>query len=228
MGVIRPPWIPRKWFRSCPFNYCDHFGDKEVLGKVCVVCREDLKNNIPSEYYYEIKTTPSDLWEETISLVVNNKLIDLEDDKDYAAIPVYRMIQQYGYHIHSAIQGLQSVPEKADIQLVNKSMDVLSHSRFYIVVKLTRALSSREAAQGREFDFGIADSKTSAFFAYIAIKRNARALLALSKHRPLVNRRVYYLKLASVSVELYEMIQQEFFPDDKLIYEEIGCNDFKE
>ena len=43
MGVIKPPWISQEWFRKCPFNYCDHFGDKKLLATVCKICKEDIE-----------------------------------------------------------------------------------------------------------------------------------------------------------------------------------------
>ena len=42
MGVIRPPWISKEWFTKCPFNYCDHFGNQEVLATICKICRDDV------------------------------------------------------------------------------------------------------------------------------------------------------------------------------------------
>lgn len=43
MGVIRPPWVSKKWFDMTPFNYCDHSGDKDKLAAVCKICREEIE-----------------------------------------------------------------------------------------------------------------------------------------------------------------------------------------
>jgi hypothetical protein len=43
MGIVQPPWISKKWFMECPFNYCDHFGDQEELALMCKVCKEEIE-----------------------------------------------------------------------------------------------------------------------------------------------------------------------------------------
>ena len=43
MGVIKPPWVSKKWFNKTPFNYCDHFGDEEKLTTVCKICKEEIE-----------------------------------------------------------------------------------------------------------------------------------------------------------------------------------------
>lgn len=72
----------------------------------------------------------------------------------------------------------------------------------------------------------LADSKTSALFAYTTIERNSRALLALAKHKPLINLKVKHLRFAAVSLEVAQMIQDTFLPEDTLAYEEIGCEEY--
>lgn len=42
MGVVKPPWVSKDWFAQCPFNYCDHFGEKEILATVCKICKDEL------------------------------------------------------------------------------------------------------------------------------------------------------------------------------------------
>lgn len=72
----------------------------------------------------------------------------------------------------------------------------------------------------------LADSKTSAPFAYVAVQRNCRALLALVKRKPLIEWRDEHLKLAKLSLRVSALIKEEFFPLEDLIYEEFGCDDF--
>lgn len=43
MGVVKLPWVDQDWFARASFNYCDHFGNKEILAKMCFVCREELE-----------------------------------------------------------------------------------------------------------------------------------------------------------------------------------------
>src|SRR3990167_1008574 len=58
MGVIKPPWVDRYWFARCPFNYCDHFGDKEVLATMCKICKDEL---LREDFYRKIGKDPHDL-----------------------------------------------------------------------------------------------------------------------------------------------------------------------
>lgn len=43
MGIVQPPWVTSRWFKSVPFNYCDHFGDKEELSLMCKICMDDIE-----------------------------------------------------------------------------------------------------------------------------------------------------------------------------------------
>lgn len=74
----------------------------------------------------------------------------------------------------------------------------------------------------------LADSKTSALFTYMAIERNSRALAALAKHKLLHHLKEKHLKLAAISLELIEIVREEFFPEEKLESKEFGCEEYDE
>lgn len=107
------------------------------------------------------------------------------------------------------------------------AVDVFSHSRYYIVVKTGRALSSRWEEK-RDPEDDTFDAKTSAFLAYVAIERNSRAALALARHKPLTELKQQHLKFAKASLEVALALKQEFFPKDKLLYSEFGCENYDE
>lgn len=242
MGVIRPPWVSKEWFAQCPFNYCDHFGDKELLASVCKICKEEIERE---ERYtkegkdpYDMKNVLRDIGKDLalamtmVSKKAREMGIDIDnipDEEDseppHESYPMFNTIKKYGDKIENAIKNLEIIPINADTHLVLKTVDVLSHSRYYIIAKIGRALSSRwDEAKYPEDDLD--DSKTSAFLAYIAIERNSSAFLALSSHKPLVALKKKYLELAHASLVVCELIKEEFFQHDKLEYEEFGYSEF--
>lgn len=244
MGVVKPPWVSKDWFAQCPFNYCDHFGEKEILATVCKICKDELNRlklyKKAGEDPYDIKNVFKDVAENlshTMQLVQEeaermgmdlDSIPDEEDDTPPAEnYPIYNLMRKYSKQVEKIIKSLEFVPPNADIQLVEKAVDSLAHSQHYILAKTYRALSSRweeaKSPLGDELD----DAKTSAFLAYLAIERNARALLAVSKHKLLGNKEKY-LKFALVSFEMAKMLQEEFFPDEKLLYKEFGCEEYDE
>lgn len=245
MGVIRPPWISKAWFSKCPFNYCDHFGDKEILATVCKICKDELMRNRlyqnAGKNPYAIENVFDDVvqnFQQAIHMIEKDaerlgidldNLPEIEDEEPPSPEkrPLYNVLQGYRKQIQKTIQELQIIPSAADQALVEKTVDVLDHSQLYMIVKIARALHSRLEEKDDPIMQELADSKTSTFFAYIAVKRNGAALLALSKHKPLHTRREVYLKLAAISMEVAAMIQEEFFPDEKLIYEEFGYQGFE-
>jgi hypothetical protein len=123
---------------------------------------------------------------------------------------------------------LEFVPPDTNARLVMKAGDVLSHSRSYAQVKIARALSSRWRERKRD-EIEIADSKTSALFAYLAIDRNRRTLKRLSKYKPLARLRKSFLKMSKISADLLEVIKGEFFPKDEIaetVSDEFGCDSY--
>lgn len=240
MGVIRPPWVSKEWFDKCPFNYCDHFGDQELLAAVCKICKEDLQRR---EFYKKAGKDPND-WKYvfkdlTDDLVKVHKMLDKEakrlgidlnnlDDIEEAPEPetytIFNLVKRYGNQVEKIIKHLQTVPIDADLSLIIKVVYALSHSRHYIIAKTGRALSSRwEEEKDPEDDLN--DSKTSALFVYVAIERNSRALLALSKHKSLRYLKEKLIKFADISLNMAQLIKEEFFPKDKLIYKELGSEE---
>jgi hypothetical protein len=225
MGLIRPPWISKSWFIRYPFNYCDHFGDKKILAKVCVICKEDLKTG-HKDIKQVLKQVGRNL-AKTIKLVRKDakamgididNLQDMENepDPDPNTNVLYRIVCKYGEQIDIFRKLFEFVPQETNVDLLSRVIDVLDHSRFYMISKIRRALSNDD----------LEDSKTSAFLAYIAVERNSRALLALSRHRPLCDHKMQILLLAENSLNVITLIQEEFFPDEILEYEEFGYYDF--
>lgn len=245
MGVIKPPWISQEWFRSCPFNYCDHFGNKKLLASVCKICKEDVER---VERYkrtgkdpYEMKNVLDDVAEnfaKTLAFVqtqakemgidLNNLSEEEEDPYNLHQEPIFKVIVKYGDRVEQTTRDLEVVPIDADLKLLEKVLDVLSHSRHYVIAKIGRALHSREEERFDLMMQDLADSKTSALFAYVAIQRNCRALLALVKHKPLIDWREAHLKLAKLSLKVSNLIKEDFFPLDDLTYEEFGYEDFNQ
>lgn len=243
MGVIRPPWVSKDWFSQCPFNYCDHFGDKEVLATVCKICKDEPQRE---KLYKKAGKDPHDLkyvfQDVADSLAQTMKMIqekakemgvdldnrdDVEEPPPPEKDPIFNLIKKYGDKIDRAIKELYFLPVDTDKYLIEKALDVLSHSRHYIIAKTARALSSRWEEQ-RDSEDDLFDSKTSAFLAYIAMERNSRAFLTLSKHRPLLELKQEHLKLASLSIKMVDLLKEEFFPQDKLNYSEFGCDSYNE
>jgi hypothetical protein len=246
MGIIHPPWISKKWFSECPFNYCDHFGDVEELALMCKICKEDI------EWREKLKKEgkdPND-WGEVFKEVGKNFAltmamvqekakemgIDLSnvDEEGYEQPPsaarykVFRIVRTYGDKVEMMLKSLEEVPIDTNIRLIMKARDVLSHSRSYAQVKIARALSSRwRERKGDEIEQEIADSKTSALFAYMAIDRNKRTFIRLARHRPLFALAKRFLKIAKISADLLDIVKGEFFPEDDIdMNEEFGCDSY--
>lgn len=246
MGVIRPPWISKDWFSKCPFNYCDHFGNQHILASICKICKDELQRKEfykkagkdPYDWKYVFQDVAEDLaqtmrmvQEDAKRLGINlDNLPDQEEEEPPSneSFPIFNLIRKYGDQVEKVIKNLQEVPVDADMTLIEKAVDVLSHSRHYIIAKTSRALHSRFEEQDDSIMEELADSKTSAFFAYMAIDRNSKALAALTRHKPLHYLKEKHLKLAAVSLEMAEMIREEFFPDEKLDYKEFGCEEYDE
>ncbi|MBI2420932.1 MAG: hypothetical protein HYV38_02505 [Candidatus Levybacteria bacterium] len=242
MGVIKPPWVSEKWFNRTPFNYCDHFGDKERLATKCRICKDEIdrleRYKKEGKDPYDMKNVFEDLGKDlALAMAMVTKkakemgidLDNLPDEEDEAppheSYPIFNTVGKYGNKIEGASKELKIIPIDTDTKLVLKAVDAFSHSRHYVVAKIGRVLSSRWE-EAKDPDDDLDDSKTSAFLAYIAIDRNSRAFLALAEHKPLNSMKVKHLKLAKLSLELCELIKEEFFPDERLEYEEFGYNDF--
>lgn len=226
-----------------PFNYCDHFGNQEVLATICKICRDDVQRK---KLYKKAGKDPYD-WEYVFqdladNLVEVHKMIEkdakrlgidlnnLPDEEDNApepeTYPIFNIVRDYGDQVEKIIKNLSEVPIDTNIELVTKAVDVLAHSRSYIIAKTARALHSKYEESGDPIMEELADSKTSALFAYMAIERNSRALFALAKHKPLRELKENHLKFAAVSVEVAQMIQDTFFSKDTLTFEELGCEEY--
>ena|SRR3990167_4363032 len=242
MGVIKPPWVSQKWFRQCPFNYCDHFGNKQRLAEVCRICQDELEYHArcvrEGKDPYDMKNVFKEIGDnfakimamiqeeaERMGIDLNNLDDDYEEPPPSKIYPVYRLIAKYGYQVGSIIKNLSEIPIDADVELVSKAIDVFSHSRHYVIAKISRALSSRWTEE-KDTEDDTEDSKTSALFAYMAIERNSRAALALAKHKALKDLKQKHLKFAKLSIELAQIVKREFFPKYKLNFREFGAEDY--
>lgn len=242
MGLIKPPWISQEWFRKCPFNYCDHFGEKKLLATVCIICKEDVerieKYQKEGKDPYDSKNVLDDVGKDLaealalVSIQAEEMGIDLdnlpeeEEIYDCCKERIYKIAVKYGDKVELVMKNLEVVPIDTDLKLLEKVMDVLSHSRHYVIAKIGRALHSREEERYDLYMVDLADSKTSALFVYVAIQRNCRVLLALVKHKPLIDLREEHLKFAKLSLKISELIRKEFFPYEDLNFKEFGYKDF--
>ena len=243
MGIIKPPWISDEWFKQCPFNYCDHFGDKEKLSLVCRICREEeahiqrcKEQGIdPYDPRVVLKVVDQN-FKKAMRLIENDAKrlgIDLTDmpeeperkEKDIMSLKIYKLAEKYGNHVHQIINYIGKHAFSLNDDIMVKTIDALSHSRFYVNAKIYRALGSAQEELD-DPDDDLFDSKTSAFLAYIAVERNVRAILFLTrsmKASPLKRR---LLEFADISVEFAELIRHGFFALDDLVYEEFGAEEY--
>lgn len=244
MGVIKPPWITNEWFRQCPFNYCDHFGNQERLAEVCKICKEELEykarclvegkdpNDIGEafkvigENFARVKAMVQEE-AKRMGIDLNNINDDYEESPPAKNYPIYKLVTKYGDTVERIVNNLSLVPKDSDMELLTKAVDAFSHSRYFAIVKTARALSSQWEEE-KDLEDDIEDSKTSALFAFIAIDRNSRAALALAHHKPLADLKVKHLKFAKLSLETAQIIKQHFFPEEKLEYREFGCEEYDE
>lgn len=226
-----------------PFNYCDHFGDKEELALMCKICKDEIKriekykregkdpydwNNVFAEVGKNFAMARAILEQDAKRLGIDlDNLLDEPREKPPppGRYKIYRLVKKYGDRVEKIINHLQVVPIETNKNLVMKAMNALSHSRYYAGVKIARAIDSRWEER-RNSDDDLQDSKTSAFLAYVAIERNSRVFFRLAKHKPLIASKKNYLRLSKISLDLAELIQEEFFPDEKLVYKEFGCESY--
>lgn len=244
MGVIKPPWITNEWFRQCPFNYCDHFGNQERLAEVCKICKEELEfkarclveGRDPNDLAEAFKVIGENFAKVTVmineeadrmGIDLNNIEDDYEDSPPAENYPIYELVSKYGDTVERIVNKLSLIPKDSDMELLIRAVDAFSHSRYFAIAKTDRALSSKWGEE-RDPEDDIEDSKTSALFAFIAMDRNSRAALALAHHKPLVDLKLKHLKFAKLSLEIAQMIKQHFFPKEKLVYREFGCEDYDE
>jgi len=161
MGLVRPPWVSKEWFKKCPFNYCDHFGDKEVLAKFCKICKEEIvrikkyekEGKDPYDWKNVLNEVSDSLMQAMIMLdkeaerlgidLTNNEDEVVEEPPPPDTNPIYKLIRAYGDRIEKLINSFSVVPVEVDAQLLESVLDVFSHSRHFIVAKTARAFASR-------------------------------------------------------------------------------------
>lgn len=237
MGVVRPPWITVEWFVKCPFNYCDHFGDQTVLARVCRFCLEDLvRDKHPAVHQldpFEIKfivvdiprnvseiLTQIDDLAKKFGLKLEEKTIN-SFEAEFGKFTVYKIAIEYGNVVEEIMHLIKGFSEKP--QLVSKVVDTLSHSRYYVQVKVNRALFSKNEEQNDPED-DLFDSKTSALFAYLAAMRNSQMILRLVEEIKISTlTKKELLEFVSLSIKVAEIIRIQFFPLE-LTYEELALD----
>lgn len=244
MGLVEPPWVDKKFFESAPFNYCDHFGDKEELALMCKICEDDIQWR---EKLKKEGRDPND-WGEVFKEVGKNivlimamikkqaqemgvDLSGVEDEPNPREIQprrysIYRIVEKYGNKVEKIFKDLEYVPQESNLHLLKKALVALSHSRYYAQVKIHRALSSRKEEKNDEISQELADSKTSALLAYLAVERNSRAFFRLANHKPLIYIRKKLLNLSKISLEVTNLIESEFYPTDKFEIDEFGNDSY--
>lgn len=244
MGIVKPPWISESWFQTCPFNYCDHFGDKKELALMCKICKDEVvrikEYESRGEDPYDLKNVFKEVHDsfavtmEMIKKDAKRLGIDLDSlpDEDYPEPPspehysIYRLIRQYSDQVGRITKDAEYVPVETDTGMVVKAFDVLAHSRMFVMAKTARALSSLWHERRDKFDDAM-DSKTSAFMAYMAVERNSKALTSLAVHGPMRLSRKKFLKMSKLSLDIMELIQAKFFPEfDPVVYGEFGCKSY--
>lgn len=242
MGVFRLPWVSEEWLWQCPFNYCDHFGDKEVLAKICTICKEDLAREAEYQKLDDelakqeaVFDNLEDALEHASALlgrevkedpktgeIVSKQPQIREPEEEY---PLYQVAHQYGREIHTVIMKLINSNQFGENKMLSAAIDVLMHSENYVAVKISRAVFSRAEEVKMAID-ELDDSKTSAFFAYAALERNAKALDALANQQPPLSTLTEYDHLAELSHKLATMIRDDFFAETDMNFEEYGCESY--
>lgn len=230
MGVIKPPWIDKDWFDTCPYNYCDHFGDADFLMRVCIICR-DTKRETVDEVLLEKSTSLQDRrtdfrLEEGVLPEDKIYILDGNDSFTNAVNTLLYQLQKYGNAVQKIINVFWYLPESQKTELIKKAQAVLSHSRHYAYIKIRRAYSSYLEEQVEKEGDGLKDSKTSALFAYVALERNSRAFFALAREEVISPLNETHLEMAEISLEQMELIKRIFFPTTKLTYTDVGCEHY--
>lgn len=242
MGVVKLPWVPEHVFTKLTFNYCDHFGDKKILVRLCKVCREEEERkekyrragkdpydprNVFADMRRDMTKTVGMLHKKVKELGINLEILkdNAEEEIEPRDFSIYRLVEKYGFLVDENINKIYPVWERHKVKLLKETLEVLGHSRSYILAKIYRAIFSKQEEDNDEMLREIPDSKTSAFFAYLAIKRNYLIAIKLSQVFEDLMLKEKFLKFADISLELCEQIRREFFPNDALEYEEWGYSD---
>jgi hypothetical protein len=225
MGVVRPSWITVEWFAQCPYNYCDHFGDKSILARVCQFCLEDLVRDKrpsslqqldPFNIQFLIIDIPKEVSKilvdidnakEKLGLTLEERRINLSEDQ-FGNFAIYKVALEYGYLVEEIMHLIESFPKIKNRELA----EALSHSRYYVQVKISRALSSKNEEQ-KNPTIDLFDSKTSALFAYLAAMRNSQETIKFVEKAGislLIKKQL--LEFALTSIKIAELIRNQFFP----------------
>lgn len=235
MGVIKSSFIDDKWLAKCPFNYCDHFGDKKTLQRICIVCAEcdalyDEKKLIEYSALDCLKELTKRRKHQGKDRVSNSqKLGDIKISRGeklpHKFYPIYHLAEVYSEKVNLVLLLLKPNIRRVNEEVAEKCVDSLFHSEHYVVVKTIRAISSQQEELKNPAFRDISDAKTSALFAYVAAERNSRALLRLAREKNLSNIRNDLLKFSKDSLSFMDSLQAAFFEEEP-VYEEIGCESY--
>lgn len=245
MGVIKPPWISENWFTRYTFNYCDHFGNKRILVRLCKICAQEIDRigsyRKKGQDPYDINNVLGDVANVFADVMISlrkqakrfgidvDNLPDVEEEEiRHEDFLVYQVVYGYGKLVEDLLIKLETLAEKKRTHLLQKFVDVLGHSRHYIVAKIARALDSKYEREDNAIMRELADSKTSALFAYVAVKRNILGSLAFARLARTREEKRVFLEFAEISHQVTECIRDEFFPEEGLAYEEYGCEEYDE
>ncbi|HBL52273.1 MAG: hypothetical protein A3D24_01355 [Candidatus Blackburnbacteria bacterium RIFCSPHIGHO2_02_FULL_39_13] len=232
MGLVKPPWTDNDFFENCPFNYCDHFGNRKRLGLLCKICEETkyLDEERMDFSYIEEIVKPNlvklryrgseEAWERVIK---ERTIEDIAEGPLLLEYYAYSLSRYYAALVRLMIRTLSIVPRGVDLDLMEKALDAFTHAEHCIPAKIRRAYLSRE--RDKRALVKCFDDKTSALFAYMAAERNSRAFQALANHEPLHTIRERNLRLVKLSLTVCEVIRREFIGEN-LKYEEFGCEEY--
>lgn len=233
MGVIKPPWKD-SLFDQCPFNYCDHFGDKEKLSLICIICR-DTKDEFCEDFqqYYDQLTEPTDDFTKVMEVVKADTSKIREQHVRYGRFEdlgwgnkLFEITLKYGAQARVMAEKLKVVPATVDDDLVRKAVDSFLHSESYVSAKTRRAITSLQREMADQL--GPYDSKISALLACVALERNAKAAVKLDKQPQLYYLGSITLSFANLSLDLADVLHKTFFPKNDLTYIEFGCDSYNE
>lgn len=226
MGIVKPPWTSQAFFDSVPFNFCDHFGNKEKLALLCKICRDEI---IEERHIYEGKDLDDPVnffimlrTSEDTNLETRGRIYLFHKSDEFGEYLIYEKAVNYGDAVGFLIQKLIKLPKKNLSYTVALTVSSLSHSECYIISKIRRALS--DLKQGAlVFD---EDAKTSALLTYLAVTRNSRMCSKLSKEISKGGLRKELEIFSELSLVFSQEIRATFFPEYKGEFDEIGAAEY--
>ena len=232
MGAIKPPWISKEEFYRLPFNFCDRWCQHCQLTSICKVYFEEQKDRKqaikegkdPDSIEFAFEVMAKNL-KKTFKLIeksvkqwgIDLKKIEKEAEKEdftkppvYEKHPLYKAAAKLSLQIHNLLKKFEVVPIETKIEKIKDDLDVLIFYQNLILAKIARSLSSEEREKNYPEDIKSYDDKTSAFIAYHALDKLSQSLLNLAKEKTLDLTRKKCLTLAKASLDLANILAEEF------------------